>query len=111
MGIQEYLYDLSINQLKNIKYRYRTLILDDIKNRMCSLLSRWQQGDFRKTVLFVTDEEALFYEPIAEDDVRRFVVATIRNSMIEVAASVNFNHFKMPEPLSDEKIKNITMDA
>lgn len=111
MGIQEYLYDLSINQLKNIKYRYRTLILDDIKNRMCSLLSRWQQEDFRKTVLFVTDEEALFYEPIAEDDVRRFVVATIRNSMIEVAASVNCNQFKMSEPLSDEKIKNITMDA
>ena len=70
MGIQEYLYDLSNNQLKSIKYRYRTLILDDIKNRMCSLLSRWQQEDFRKAVLFVTDEEALFYEPIADDDVR-----------------------------------------
>ncbi len=111
MGIQEYLYDLSNNQLKEIKYRYRIQIVDDIKNRMCSLLSRWQQEDFRKTVLFVTDEEALFYEPIASDDVRRFVVATIRNSMLEVAASVNCNQFKMQEPLSDEKIKCITSNA
>ena len=53
----------------------------------------------------MTDEEALFYEPIAADDVRRFVVAAIRNSMLEVAASVNCNQFKMQEPLSDEKNK------
>jgi len=111
MGIQEYLYDLLNNQLKDIKYRYREKIVDDIKNRMCSLLLRWQQEDFRKTVLFVTDEEALFYEPIASDDVRRFVVATIRNSMLEIAASVNCDQFKMQEPLSNEKIKSITSNA
>lgn len=78
---------------------------------MCSLLVRWEQEDFRRTVLFVTDEEALFYEPIAADDVRRFVVATIRNSMLEVAASVNCNQFKMKEPLSNEEIKSITSNA
>ena len=111
MGIQEYLYDLSNNQLREIKYRYREKIIEDIKNRMCSLLSGWEQEDFRKTVLFVTDEEALFYEPEAPDDVRRFVVATIRNSMLEVAASVNCNQFRMQEPLSDEKIKSITSGA
>lgn len=111
MGIQEYLYDLLNNQLMDIKYRYREQIVIDIKNRMCSLLSRWEQEDFRRTVLFVTDEEALFYEPLAPDDVRRFVVATIRNSMLEVAASINCNQFKMQEPLSDEKIKSITSNA
>lgn len=111
MGIQEYLNDLLNFELREIKYRYREKIVDDIKNRMCSLLSRWEQIDFRKTVLFVTDEEALFYEPVAQDDVRRFVVATIRNSMLEVAASVNCSQFKMQEPLSDEKIKSITSNA
>lgn len=111
MGIQEYLYDLLNNQLGDIKYRYREQIVNDIKNRMCSLLARWEQEGFRRTVLFVTDEEALFYEPVATDDVRRFVVATIRNSMLEVAASINCNQFKMHEPLSDEKIKNITSNA
>ncbi len=111
MGIQEYLSDLLNHQLRDMKYRYREQIVDDIKNRMCSLLSRWQQEDFRRTVLFVTDEEALFYEPAAPDDVRRFVVATIRNSMLEVAASDNCNQFKMQEPLSNEKIKSITSNA
>ena len=48
MGIQEYLYDLSNNQLREIKYRYREKIIEDIKNRMCSLLSGWEQEDFRK---------------------------------------------------------------
>lgn len=111
MGVQEYLYDLLNNQLRDIKYKYREQIVNDIKNRMCSLLSRWEQEDFRRTVLFVTDEEALFYEPVVADDVRRFVVATIRNSMLEVAASVNCNQFKMLEPLSNEKIKSITSNA
>lgn len=111
MGIQDYLNDFVNNQLREIKYRYREKIADDIKNRMCSLLTRWDQEEFRRTILFVTDEEALFYEPKAPDDVRRFVVAAIRNSMLEVAASVNCSQFKMPEPLSDEKIKEITSDA
>lgn len=111
MGVQEYLYDLLNHQLRDIKYKYREQIVNDIKNRMCSLLSRWEQEDFRRTVLFVTDEEASFYEPVVADNVRRFVVATIRNSMLEVAASVNCNQFKMQELLSNEKIKSITSNA
>ena len=39
MKMKEYLEDLLNNQLKEIKYRYRVQIVDDIKNRMCSLLS------------------------------------------------------------------------
>ena len=61
MGIQEYLHDLLDNQLSEIKYRYRIQIVDDIKNRMCALLAKWEQEDYRRTVLFVTDEEALFH--------------------------------------------------
>lgn len=112
MGIKEYLEDLLNDRLHEIKFRFRTLILEDIKNRMCSLLSKWHDEQFRNTILFVTDEEALFYEPLtAADDVRRFVVATIRNSMLEVAASKNCVQFKMPTPLSDDKIREITSEA
>lgn len=46
------------------------------------------QEYFRRMVLFVTDEETLFYESVVTDDVRRFVVATIRNSMLEVATII-----------------------
>lgn len=111
MGIQEYLDMLLNSGPKEIKYRYREQIAADIKDRMCSLLSRWDDEEFRKTVLFVTDEEALFYEPDASDDVKRFVVATIRNSMLEIAASVSCVRFKMQKPLSDETIRSITSDA
>ena len=52
MGIQEYLDDLLDNQLQEIKYRFREKIVKDIKERMCSLLSRWEEEDFRRTVLF-----------------------------------------------------------
>ena len=111
MGIQEYLNNLLNYELKEIKYRYREQIVADIKDRMCSLLSKWEDEAFRKTILFVTDEEALFYEPDAPADVKRFVVATIRNSMLEIAASVNCGQFKMQEPLSDKTIKEITANA
>lgn len=111
MKIKEYLEDLLNNQLKEIKYRYRVQIVDDIKNRMCSLLSKWDDVEYRTTILFVTKEEALFYEPDAPDEVKEFVVATVRNSMLEVAASNNCSLFKMQEPLSNKKIKEVTSGA
>lgn len=78
---------------------------------MCSLLSRWDDEEARTTILFVTDEEALFYEPDAPIEVKRFVVTAIRNSMLEIAESVSCGQFKMPEALSDEKIRIITSSA
>ena len=111
MGIQEYLDDLLGNQLREMKYRYRQQIAADIKNRMCSLLSKWDDEEYRRTILFVTDEEALFYEPYAAAEVKEFVVATLRDSMLEVAASVNCTQFKMQDPLSNEKIRQLTSDA
>lgn len=53
----------------------------------------------------------MFYEPDALDEVREFVVATVRNSMLEMAASDNCNLFKMQEPLSNNKIKELTSYA
>ena len=111
MGIQEYLNDLLGNQLREMKYRYREQIAADIKNRMCSLLSKWDDEEYRRTILFVTDEEALFYEPYAAAEGKEFVVAALRNSMLEVAASVNCTQFKMQDPLSNEKIRQLTSDA
>lgn len=111
MGIQEYLNDLVNNQLKEMKYRFRIKISEDIKNRMCSLMVRWDDESYRKTILFTTKEEALFYEPFAENEVRKFVVATIRNSMLEIAASDNCSLLKMAEPLKNERIRTITSNA
>lgn len=111
MGLQEYLNDLLNNQLKEIKYRFRERVVADIRDRMCSLLAGWEDEAFRTTILFVTEEEALFYEPDAPNVVKEFVVATIRNSMLEIAASDNCSQFKMQEALPDEKIRSITSNA
>ena len=111
MMLQEYLDDLQNNQLTEIKYRFRTKILEDIKNRLCSLLARWDDEEYRETILFTTKEEALYYKPFAENEIRELVVAGIRNSMLEIAASTNCSKFKMPEQLSNKKIQELTSSA
>ena len=112
-AIENYLNDILYPQLKevNMPYRFTSAIQDDIRNRMESCLSLWQDEEVRKTILFPSLEEALFYEPVAQTGVREFVVTTIRNSMLEVAASVNCMNLKIQEPLSDAQIKNITSTA
>ena len=111
MMIQKYLDSLLNEGLEEVRFRFRQRIAEDIKNRLCSLLARWEEEEYRETILFTTKEEALFYEPYAEKGIRELVVAGIRNSMLEVAASVNCKDFKMPEPLSDKKIRELTAEA
>lgn len=111
MKIQQYLDGLVNQQLNEIKYRFRIKIVEDIKNRLCSILSRWEEEEYRKTILFTTKEEALYYEPFTENEIRELVVAAVRNSMLEVAASDNCGKLKMTEVLSNEKIKELTSSA
>lgn len=111
MILQEYLNSLINDQLKEIRYRFRIKIADDIKNRFCCLLARWDEEEYRETILFTTKEEALYYEPFAENEVRELVVACVRNSLLEIAASTSCNTFKIPEPLSNKKIQQLTSTA
>lgn len=111
MILQEYLDNLQNHQLAEIKYRFRIKIIEDIKNRLCSLLARWDDEEYRETILFTTKEEALYYKPFAENEIRELVVAGIRNSMLEIAASTNCSKFKMPEQLSNKKIQELTSSA
>ena len=111
MILQEYLDNLQNKQLTEIKYRFRIKIIEDIKNRLCSLLAHWDDEEYRETILFTTKEEALYYKPFAENEIRELVVAGIRNSMLEIAASTNCSKFKMPEQLSNKKIQELTSSA
>lgn len=94
-----------------LKYRFVVKICDDIRNRMISLLSIWNDKEKRNAILFLTLEEAPFYLPKANPFVAEFVIATIRNSMFELAASDNCHKLKMAEPLSDKQIKEVTSSA
>lgn len=113
MYIEDYLDKKLYFQLRerNIKYRYIQQVQNDIKNRMYSLLSVWGNEKKREGILLLAREEANYYIPKANDDVRAFVVTTIRNSMLEIAASNSCMQFNMSEPLSNEEIQRITQEA
>lgn len=113
MYIEDYLDKILYFQLRemNIKYRYIKQIQNDIKDRMFSLLSVWGDGGKRNGILLMAREEADYYLPKGKDDVRAFVVTTIRNSMLEIAASNSCTQFKLSEPLSNEEIQRITQEA
>jgi hypothetical protein len=59
-------------------------VVTDIRCRLQSVLSRWQDKPTRNTLLFLGGEEGAFYEPrSASLEVRAFVVVTVRNSLLE----------------------------
>jgi hypothetical protein len=83
-------------------------IIQNIKSQMLSLLKHWNDEKFRKTVLFIGKEEGSYYEPFADDDIRSFVVVTIRNSMLEILASDNYAELWNVRVLTDDELKLIT---
>lgn len=113
MIIIPYLDQILETQLKQYKIRYRFIeqIKEDVYNRICSMASRYQTDDLYQLLRFTVLEEAQFYRPRVDIEIRALTVAAIRNSKLEIAASVSCNTFKMPEPLTDEQIKNITQEA
>ena len=112
--LDDYLENILYKQLRevNMPYRFIKQIAEDIKLRMLSCLAYWHDAKIRKTILFPSLEEALYYEPDnVQPHIREFVVTTIRNSMLEVAASLDYHTLKLSEPLSDQQIKSITSEA
>lgn len=94
-----------------VKYRYVLKICEDIRNRMFSILHLWNDEKKRNAILFLSKEEAPYYLPKSKPFIAEFVVTTIRNSMLEVAASDNCHSIKMIQALSNEEIKKITSSA
>lgn len=111
--IDFYLDNLLKRHLKesHIPYRFIRKILDDIKLRMISSIAYWDKEDIRKTILFPSLDEALYYAGSSSLEVKQFVVTTIRNSMLEIACSDDCSQFKINEHLSNEEIRNITTEA
>jgi hypothetical protein len=59
-------------------------VVTDIRRRLQSVLSRWQDRPTRNTLLLPGREEGAFYEPrSASLEVRAFVVVTVRNGLLE----------------------------
>jgi hypothetical protein len=79
---------IPILQSKEVEKNVIEKVTDDINQRFLSLISNWTNEEFRKTILFIGKEEAKFYKPkVLKDDIKAFVVVTIRNSLLEEIGS------------------------
>ncbi|MED3799834.1 hypothetical protein P4604_20950 [Lysinibacillus capsici] len=65
-------------------------IVDDIKQRLYSLLDIWSNLEVRRAILTIGLEEAIYYEPLnASTEIKALVVVAIRNSEFENLVSTN----------------------
>jgi hypothetical protein len=84
--IRGYTQTVLIPQLRSIglSRSQREIVADDVGRRLESLLSRWSDVPFRRTILVLGTEEASFWEPrTASLETRSLVVVAVRNSLIE----------------------------
>jgi hypothetical protein len=61
----------------------REIVVEDVTQRLESLLSHWSDVPFRRAVLVIGTEEATFWEPQSTSlEIRALVVVTVRNSLV-----------------------------
>ena len=86
--------------------------LEDVRDRLTSVLSRWNDEAFRRPVLQTGIEEARFYQPASvELEIRALVVIAVRNSRVgdlnaDVPATPGLRH-----ALADAEMPAITGQA
>ena len=84
-------------------------VAEDVRQRLLSALCRWDTPNFRRTLLLLAREEAIFYEPRAVPlDIRALVVLCVRNSLVEDWCSVAAGR---ESPLDDADVIDLTRTA
>ncbi len=84
-AIQEFTQSVLAPQLLTLglNKHQRAIVLEDVAQRLESLLSHWSDLPFRRTILVLGTEEASFWEPrTASLEIRSLVVVTVRNSLV-----------------------------
>ena len=90
------------------------VISEDIKNRLKAILNCWNAPPLRHLFLFTGIEEASFYSPQANLDIKSLVVLGVRNSLLEDIASTTqaARQFDLKKKIiPDEHIILFTGDA
>lgn len=115
--IQEYMQSVLDPQLLSLglNRHQREIVVEDVTQRLESLLSHWSDVPFRRTILVLGTEEATFWEPqSASLEVRSLVVVTVRNSLV---TDLNASRAYTPKLrsrkqfLPDERMPSITGEA
>jgi hypothetical protein len=90
------------------------ILCNDIETRIYSCLSHWNDFEFRRTLLTTGLEEATFYEPRENIELRCFVVIAIRNSQFENLVSNRKAAMELglkTSPIPEEDVKIFTQRA
>jgi len=111
--IDKYLYNYLTRRLHYLGLPVAGInkVIVSIEKQMVSLISHWNDREFRDTILFLALEEAEFYEPAGPIEVRAFVVTTIRNSMLELIACDDCSQVGLSEPILNNAMKELTKEA
>ena len=99
--VDEYLKILN-EQFATFGINKREAIISNIKSQILAVLKHWNNKELRNTILLFGKEEALFYEPDANIDIKSFVVVAIRNSLIETTGSEYYKEYGFNIRLNDE---------
>jgi len=84
--VQGYTRSLLLPQLRSLGLSKRQweIVVEDVAQRLESVLSHWNDVPFRRTILVLGSEEACFWRPLsASIEIRSLVVVAVRNRLIE----------------------------
>jgi hypothetical protein len=102
-------------QRLGLNQRQSAIVVDDVVQRLESLLSHWNDEFFRRTILVLGTEEGSFWEPRnASVEIRSLVLLAVRNSLIEdLGASHPYTKElrSARERLPDDRMPWITSEA
>lgn len=111
--IDIYIQKILKKQLSRLKFSNYGLysIIENVKSQLNSIIKHWNDTDFINAIFCTVIEEGHFYEPYINDKIGNLVVLGIRNSLLEIAASVDYKRYGLKKTLSNEDIKLITSSA
>lgn len=98
----------------NLPKNVTSIVINNIGNRIYSLLFHWNDFEFRRVILTTGLEEATFYEPKFDIELRCFVVAAIRNSLFENLVSTKKAARDLgleTTPIPERDVKKFTQEA
>lgn len=111
--IDIYIQKILKKQLSRLKFSNYGLysVIENVKSQLNSIIKHWNDTDFINAIFCTVIEEGHFYEPYINDKIGNLVVLGIRNSLLEIAASVDYKRYGLKNHLSDKDIKLITSSA
>ena len=111
--ISDYFESVLTPQLRKLQVseEFQSNIRSVVEKQMTSAIYNWQYDDVRRIFMLLTAEEAHFYYPAAPEEVKAFVVLTIRNSPIESLQSDVYSITGLSQKISERQLKEITSEA